>query len=984
MTGKIRIGLKTLLIVGLGLILTGCFSRSILVSFESNGGTPLRDVLVPLGDVLEKPDDPKKEGYVFEGWFIDIDLTTEYEFDEPVEKDMTLYAKWNPAKYIITWETNGGSSLEPTEVNYKATIVAPQTPTREGYVFTGWFYEVELKTQFNFQTTMPAKDFTLYAGWEKGQYNITFNTNGGLEVDPIIGIFGEEFDEPVTNRFGYTFQGWYLEPEFENEFTEFVIPSQDITLYAKWEPNDIEVTIFIYEGQSETKIVKYNEILDVLSTPVRTGYTFKGWIDAESGEPFDFSKPIRESVTISAEWERNTYTVTFETTGGNPLAPQEVSYDSLLSEPPKPTKTGHDFGGWFKDVELSVAWDFANDKVTENITLYAKWKPKTYRISFVNADTAQMEFKYGAPLCAPDDPTRVGHTFSGWYLESTFKTEFTFTGTMPAENKTLYAKWTINDYQLIFKVDGEIYETKLIPYGSNITETPDPKKVGYTFSHWEDLPETMPANDVTVNAIFTVNSYTIIYLVDGIEHDAVSVVYGAEITLLDEPTKVGYTFSGWSEAPATMPAEDIIVSGHFTVNNYELTVLSADLNKGSVNVDPSESPVAFNREVTVTAIPESGYIFSHWTDGSITVSDKATYVFIMPANDLTLTAEFTPESNVGYKISYYGESLDGTSYEVLYSTTLFGTTEAEVSAEERDFEGFTFDSDHLDNILVGNILGDGSLELKVYYTRNTYTLTYKVDGTEYCVKTFKYGEEITAPVDPVKIGYQFNGWINLPETMPAEDFSVAANFSIIEYSLTYQLNGGKFSHQQQVKYNIMSNFQIANPIREGYTFLGWTFMGQVEPVKDFKINPGRTGDLDLVANWKAYDYSIHYFDGGDSLNLEPNTYTIEGLVILPIKEKIGYNFLGWYDNSEFVGEVITEIPVGSLGDKSFYAKYEVITYTITYYDENWQPLNNSDLITEYTYDENEDLPLVLLPANIGIAFVWEDASGNYYLKVSAG
>lgn len=984
MTGKFRIGLKALIIFVLGLILTGCFSRSVLVSFESNGGTPVRDVLVPIGDVLEEPKEPKKEGYEFAGWYQDIDLTTKYEFNEPVEKDMTLYAKWNPAKYTITWETNGGSPLEPTEVSYKATIVAPETPTREGYVFTGWFYEPELETLFNFQTTMPAKDFTLYAGWEKGEYKVTFNTNGGLEVEPVIGTFGEEFDEPVTNRYGYTFQGWYLDPDFENEFTEFIIPSQDITLYAKWEPNDIEVTIVISEGETDTKIVKYNETLEELPTPVRTGFTFKGWVDAESGEAYDFSKPVREPITIKANWETNKYTVTFETNGGSTVEPIVAPYDSLISEPVKPSKIGHDFVGWFKDAEYSEAWDFSKDKVTEDVTLYAKWEVRTYKISFVDSDTPTMEFKYGAQLNAPEDPTKEGYTFAGWYRESTFKTPFDFTGTMPAENITLYARWTVNKYRLIFMVDGELFEDMLMLFGKNIITTPVPEKVGHTFSYWEGLPTTMPARDVTVHAIFTVNTYKITYLVDGLHHQTVNVKFGEAITLLPEPVKTGYTFSGWSESPATMPAEDITVSGNFTVNYYALTVLSSDLDRGSVSVEPVDSPVAYGTEITVTALPEPGYKFSHWTDGSSTESDKATYVFNMPAKNLTLTAVFVPEDNVEYKIIYFGEALDGSGYLILDSITLLGTTEEEVHAEIKVYSGFTFDSENVGNVLTGNILGDGSLELHVYYLRNTYTLTYLVDGEEYFTDNYKFQEEINALAAPVKAGYQFDGWVNLPQYMPAEDIVVSADFSLIEYTINYQLNGGEFAHPQQVKYNITSNFQIANPLREGYTFLGWTFAGQEEPIRDFKITPGRTGDLDLAANWKAIDYIIQYFDGGDLLLLEPNTFTIEDTVLLPIAEKIGHDFLGWYDNSEFVGDPITEIQAGSIGSRNFYAKFELITYTITYHDENWQPLNNPNLITEYTYSETEDVPLVLLPADIGIAFVWEDASGNYYIKISAG
>lgn len=100
-----------------------------------------------------------------------------------------------------------------------------------------------------------------------------------------------------------------------------------------------------------------------------------------------------------------------------------------------------------------------------------------------------------------------------------------------------------------------------------------PVKEGHTFSGWSEALESMPANDITIEGTFAVNSYTVTYKVDGEEYKTETIAYGTAITLIDEPTKEGYTFSGWSEAPESMPANDITIEGIFAVNSYTVTYI---------------------------------------------------------------------------------------------------------------------------------------------------------------------------------------------------------------------------------------------------------------------------------------------------------------------------------------------------------------------------------------------------------------------------
>ena len=165
------------------------------------------------------------------------------------------------------------------------------------------------------------------------------------------------------------------------------------------------------------------------------------------------------------------------------------------------------------------------------------------------------EIEVGTSITPEPAPNKEGYTFSGWSE---------IPETMPAHDVTVTGYFIPNNYSLTYFVDGQVYKTYTVAYGSTITPEPAPTKEGYTFSGWTYIPPTMPATDVVVMGTFTINSYTLTYEVDGEVYKSYTVEYGAAITPEPEPTKEGYTFSGWSEIPTTMPDYDVTVTGTFT------------------------------------------------------------------------------------------------------------------------------------------------------------------------------------------------------------------------------------------------------------------------------------------------------------------------------------------------------------------------------------------------------------------------------------
>ena len=210
-------------------------------------------------------------------------------------------------------------------------------------------------------------------------------------------------------------------------------------------------------------------------------------------------------------------------------------------------------------------------EITTDSTLYVEYRKITYAITYVvdGEVYATDSIEYGVAITLRDEPVKEGYTFGGWSE---------IPETMPATNVTVNGAFTVNRYALIYMVDGEVYATDSIEYGAAIFLRDEPVKEGYTFSGWSEIPETMPAADVTVNGAFTINRYALVYMIDGEVYATDSIEYGATITLREEPVKEGYTFSGWSEVPETMPAADVTVNGGYVSGINNITTDSQLVN----------------------------------------------------------------------------------------------------------------------------------------------------------------------------------------------------------------------------------------------------------------------------------------------------------------------------------------------------------------------------------------------------------------------
>ena len=406
-----------------------------------------------------------------------------------------------------------------------------------------------------------------------------------------------------------------------------------------------------------------------------------------------------------------------------------------------------------------------------------------YSATFIIDDVvvATYTLKCGDPIVVPEVPEKEGYTFSGWG---------DVVDIMPAENVTFKGSYIVNSYTVTFKIGDEVIASDLLEYGATIVAPEAPAKEGYAFSGWGDVAETVPASNLTYEGSYSINSYLLTYTVDGEIVKTDSITYGAAITALAEPTKEGHTFSGWSEVPETMPANDVTISGTFTINKYLVTfkigdeVIAADsLEYGATIVAPE-------------ALAKEGYAFSGWGDVAETV----------PASNLTYEGSYSINS---YLLTYTVDGEIVKTDSITYGAAI--TALAEPTKEGHTFSGWSE---------VPETMPANDVTISGTFTINKYLVTFKIGDEVIAADSLEYGTAIVVPETPEKEGYTFNGWGDVAETVPAGDVTYEGSYTVNVYNVYYYV-GEELVHTAEVAYGEAIPEYMYEPTEEGCTFLGW-------------------------------------------------------------------------------------------------------------------------------------------------------------------
>ena len=748
----------------------------------------------------------------------------------------------NTKKFTLTWVSGKWVAKESgvtfyVECDQTETPVEPKAPTAD-----------ELK---KLEMAVQVKCVVDASQQHKDAYGLL----GECDVDYFVGEPRKDGDDWLCDisyvpdlyvaEFNTTFQNL---KHVQND--EQIVPVTLIWAGDSWQlktqgrvhvTEEYTVTFNAYGGfpTPDEQHVKSGEKAVLPADPTLKGYTFAFWYlgeDEQNATAYDFNTPVTENITLTAKWNINKYTVTFNSYGGTPVPPvQEVEYGLTATKPADPTLKGYTFAFWYlgEDEQNATAYDF-DTPVTENITLTAKWNINKYTVAF-NTDGGTpvppaQEVEYGLTATEPDPaPTKTGYTFTGWYLGDE---KYDFSAAVE-QNITLTAKWHItphNIYAYLRTGDsiGDVLELNEATLN----------RLGLTKYNTEGF---ISIGTFVSNTLLTQDEYY------GFDEDEAFLDVLAELqTKLVPETgvsldKVGSKINwSWLYQPSDV---DDRIAGYPTedTDGYQLSgsllLYGAKFEAGANDVtgmptaaygaylDYFVSGESFNLPAAPT---RPGYDFKGWKIGNAVLTAGAAYT--VDEDDMVFTAQWEARTDTPYTVEHYLENLDG-SYALDTTEPLKGTTDTTVTAAAKSYDNFTYDSTVPGTVASGNIAGDGSLVLKLFYTRNTYDYTVRhikqlpdgsYDEANAEVETLSGKFEALAAVTAKDYGehYPTNDAATKQNIKIEKGLTIDVKYDLDEHTLTFETNGGSAINPVTVRHgNAVA--RPTDPTKDKYTFIGW-------------------------------------------------------------------------------------------------------------------------------------------------------------------
>jgi uncharacterized repeat protein (TIGR02543 family) len=885
---------------------------------DSITGMPSPDTqtILHLNRAARPETDPMRSGgYAFAGWGVQAsaDNYDLYDFATLLTGNKTLYAKWTPVTYTVTLECmndeyNQEGSLDRaaqtvvvTGISWD-TIIPPQTvtgaqtfisgsntPSRAGYTFDEWNTALGVGGQpWDMGVGKVTSNMTLYAKWQANVYTVSFDANGEAGADNI--------------------------------------------------PDD-QTVLHLHRVQVPTQ------------SPMAPGKTFLGWhTDIEGTIPYNFTTMITEDRTLYAKWGMPDATITLDFQDGitsntailcmrNQIVPQQSS----LGAGNIPLRTGYAFGGWWTAVSEGTIWNMGSTQVTGNQTLYARWTAvgSGGGMNTVSFSAGAVEGVTGLPasqavanggLAVPpaSNPVRTGYVFMGWTTGSVVGPAYNWMTTLTSD-LTLYASWIADSLSnatvtLVFQ-DGST-PNMVIPSaaGSILPQQPGlgagnvPSRQGYTFtgwwteavsggSQWLMASAASPAGSTTLYARWTpgggsASVYTVSFTsgAEGVSNLPLmqTVVHGgAAIQPSQIPLRSGYFFTGWAFGSSSGPSynwagavtSNIVLYAKWTAADATVILDFQDSQTASLPITcMTGGPVPQQSSLGAGNIPSrTGYVFTGWW----TTATTGGTLWNMASTPVTTTG----------------------------TTTLYARWSA----------------------------GDGTTQYTVIFNQGTGdTVTNMPAG-----QIIAHNSAAMLPSGiPARTGYNFLGWGTSPDegVTALYTFSTPVTSSITLYAkwaahvpqtVTLKFNDtvtpdktadcivGQIIPQQDG----LGNWNEP-PERAGYNFSGWWTTALAGGTRWNMANDTvSAGLINLYARWSPVSYTVTFSAGGVSdVSGIPQDQTVfrDQAVVEPSQIPVrtgGYAFAGW----------ATESPAGSLytfstavtGNLTLYAKWNVVTYTVT-------------------------------------------------------
>ncbi len=1011
-----------------------------LVTLNAQGGTlGQKTYHVTFGEKYGDLPVPTKQNYTFTGWKLGEEFggtSVTSATSVKTAQNHTLHANYRGNAIKLLYDNNGGTegSSSSKTVYYGEAAGTLRTPSRSGYEFLGWFANGKRITADTIITL--TADTTIRAEWQKKGYTVTFDANGGVcDTDMRIYSYGETYGPlPVPVRAGYTFLGWFTSATSgtQKNDTDTVKLSANIRLYAHWKGKPVTVTFDLNGGTATTqsKEVTYGSTYGTLPTPKRTGFTFAGWFTQKQyGYKVTSSShvEVEKDHILYACWKQETFTITFEANGGTVAyryigIPVGAGYSSF----PTPTKPGYVFDGWYTSSTSGTQITY----LTETDTLYAHWKPNTYRVDFNSCggtNCGSITVTYTKTYGTLPTPTKPGLSFVGWYTEPDGGTKVSASTSMKkAYDHTLYAHWTGITSTLSYDANGgtSVTKTKSITSGEAYGTLASTSRTGHKFIGWYTAKDG--GTQITAESIVTVTQNQKLYahwevLRPTIRFSAngggiattdgtvgtleVAYTYGQKYNSFPKVSRTGYHFIGWftGQTVGTQMTEETICEITTSDTFYAhwegiQNTVQFDANGGVLNASPIT--VVYGEVYGTLPTPSRfGYTFSGWftekeAGEKITASSKAEILSpqTLYAQWEKKTYKVTLDGNGGSSVVTGSDGQPSSVSTRTLSTTYGGT----YGGSEGKFPLFTRTGYELLGFFTKEVGGEEitaqssfmweeNQTIYAHWMPKTIVVSFYEDGGSPVreVKRIAYQTAYgTLPV-PTKAGYIFNGWktsksstsiITADTIMKKTDgHTLYADWTAREYTLTFDSAGGEPTSSTKIVTMGASIGTLPKVTKENENLSGWYTKpaGGTAIKTSTKLNV--PGDKHYYAHWTKAEIEVKLLSGGKVLALKT---LLKGDCYgdLPAAEKEGYNFSGWYTKSTGGNEVTATDRCNAAEDLSLYAQFKAKTPTLLFYANGGNLAQASKVVT-YKEDYGE-LPTPTLANYVFAGWYTEPEGGT--------
>ena len=903
-------------------------------------------------------------GYTFNGWLEDGKVTASFKMPAgPVQLTGSFTANTDTRYTVEHWteDLDGeGYTLRETEANL--TGVTDTTATAEAKSYEGFRFDED--NENNVLTGVITGDgkLVLKVYYARNSYEVSYDYGAApTGASQLPGTVSYKYGAEVrvadkATAPGYTFDGWKKD---NAEVTSFTMPAGAVQLTGRFTANtDTGYKVEHYQqnlaGDAfvlfETEEQNATTDTHVSATPKDyTGFTYDGTVD---GTVTEGNVAGDGSLVLKLYYTRDSYKVTYQYTGKVPTGASELpaetteKYGAAVTVAADATAPGYTFSGWSREDGFTMPAE--NVTITGSFTANGEtpYKVEHYQQNLEDDGYTLAETEN---LTGETDTTATANpkTYTGFAFDGT--AEGTVASGNIAGDGSLVLKlyYTRNSYDVTYAYTGTVPtgasalpEKATVKYGAPVTVAEAATAPGYTFSGWSRNDFTMPAENVTITGSFTANSnteYTVRHHFQNILDDA----YDADTAMLSE------TLSGTTDTLTAAAAKTV---AGFTAQSFQQKNIAGD---GSTVVD-----IYYNRNsytvtyaVTGTVDPNPNYKQADYRFGQNVAAEaaaaKAGYDFIgwanepavMPANDVTATGYFVARTDTAYQVQHYKQNLEDDGFTLAETEELTGKTDTIATANPKTYTGFTLDRTVEGTVASGNIAGDGSLVLKLYYTRNSYDVTYAYTGTVPTgasalpeKATVKYGAPVTVAEAATAPGYTFSGWSRNDFTMPAENVTITGSFtanSNTEYTVRHHFQ------------NILDDAYDADTAMLSETLSGTTdtlTAAAAKTVAGFTAQSFQqkniAGDgstvVDIYYNRNSYGVSYRYLNtpaGASALPAGASYRFGAAVTVAEAATAPGYTFSGWSTGDFTMPAQDVEIT------GSFTANGDT-AYTVEHYQQN--------------------------------------------------